>query len=97
MDIGETTRGAAWWNVRPLNYQLNDKPPAQMKLSGPQTALDTMNEEELEMMIECATKIQKHLDRLVHREAKVKYANNLQIVNEQLDSFYAYRELAMAV
>jgi len=43
--------------------------------------------EELEMTLECAEKVKFHLTRLILQESKVKYVNNLQVLNEMIGSF----------
>jgi len=43
--------------------------------------------EELEMTLACAEKVKFHLTRLILQESKVKYVNNLQVLDEMIDSF----------
>lgn len=41
-----------------------------------------LDREEMEMLNSCASNIRGHLTKLVKKDAKVKYANNLEILDE---------------
>ncbi len=47
---------------------------------------DTTDAEELEFARECADKIKGHLNRLITQESKIKYVNNMEILNNVLKS-----------
>jgi hypothetical protein len=43
--------------------------------------------EELEMTLACAEKVKFHLNRLILQESKIKYVNNLQVLDDMIGSF----------
>jgi len=45
------------------------------------------NDEEMEMTLECVAKIRKHLVRQINQEGKVKYVNNLVVLDSMFVSF----------
>lgn len=51
-------------------------------------AIDSMTTEELAMALECALRVQDHLEKAVRRDAKVKYMNNLQIVEMIIERYH---------
>jgi hypothetical protein len=52
--------------------------------------------EELEMTLDCAWKIRSHISRLVTQESKVKYVNNLNILDSMIGSYNEQLEPAFA-
>jgi hypothetical protein len=53
--------------------------------------------DELEMTLDVAWKIRSHMNRLVNREGKVRYANNLELLDEMIGSYNEQLHPAMAV
>jgi len=53
--------------------------------------------EELEMTLDIAWKIRSQMNRLVNKEGKVKYANNLEILDEMIGSYNEQMIPAIAV
>ena len=52
-------------------------------------------EEEMDMTLECVSKIRGHLNRLVHEEGKVKYMNNLDLLDTMFVSFQDRQAVAV--
>ena len=44
-------------------------------------------QEDLELTLECAWKIRSHMSRLVTKESKVKYVNNLEILDSMIGAY----------
>ena len=55
------------------------------------------DEEELEMTLDVAWKIRSHMSRLVNQEARVKYANNLEILDSMIGAYNEQLVPAVAV
>lgn len=53
--------------------------------------------EELEMTLDCAWKIRSHMSRLVQNEGKVKYANNMEVLDAMIGSYNEQLVPAVAV
>jgi hypothetical protein len=53
--------------------------------------------DELEMTLDCAWKIRSHMSRLVNQEAKVKYSNNLEILDSMIGAYNEQFVPAVAV
>lgn len=51
-------------------------------------ALDEMTPGEMEIALECAMRVQKHLKRIIQQESKVKYMNNLHIVESIIEKYH---------
>lgn len=46
-----------------------------------------LSEEEIQSTLSCAMNIRRHLERLIILESKVKYVNNLQILDTLISSY----------
>jgi len=53
--------------------------------------------DELEMTLDIAWKIRSHMSRLVSGEGRIKYANNLEILDEMIGSYNEQLNPAIAV
>lgn len=51
-------------------------------------AIDGMTYGEIEMALECALRVQAHLKKAIQKDSKVKYMNNLQIVDSIIDRYH---------
>lgn len=57
-------------------------------VSDHELAIDEMSVSEIEMALECALRVQGHLKRTIQKDSKVKYMNNLQIVDAIIERYH---------
>lgn len=50
-------------------------------------AIDAMTYSEIEIALGCALKVQSHLRRIIQQDSKVKYMNNLLIVDSIIEKY----------
>ncbi len=60
-------------------------------------AIMNSHEEEMDLTLECVAKIRQHLTRLINNEGKMKYVNNLVVLNSMFITYDEMHQGALSI